>query len=266
MKFFNSSFLLITVAAMLCSCINNPKKTVSKKEYTTPKRYTYIVHNSFPHLTTSYTQGLQYIDGVMWEGTGQHGQSVLQKIDLKTGKAEVMNRLPNSQFGEGITVLGDKVFQLTWHDNTAYVYDRESGREIRKFRYSGEGWGITSDGVNLYMSNGSQTIYEIDPETFKRKRKITVTNKGEVVNYINELEWIDGKIWANIYTTDAIAIINPVSGEIEGIIDLTGILPISEITSTTDVLNGIAYDAKGDRIFVTGKNWSKIFEIKIVEK
>lgn len=266
MRFLNCSFLFALTLLTLCSCMNNSKKKETKNRHVAPKNYTYIVKNSYPHKRTSYTQGLQFIDGVMWEGTGEYGSSALQTIELTTGRVNVINRLPDSQFGEGITVLGDKVYQLTWHSNTAYVYDRESGKELKKLRYSGEGWGLTSDGVNLYMSNGSESIYEIDPETFERKRKITVTNKGEVVDYINELEWINGKIWANVYTTDVVVIIEPKSGVIEGVIDLTNILPLSERTSTTDVLNGIAYDIEGDRVFVTGKNWSKIFEIKIIEK
>jgi len=266
MRFINSSFLSVFMVVTLCSCPNRAQKTENKTEYLTPKEYTYVVENSFPHLTTSYTQGLHYIDGVMWEGTGQFGESVLQVIDLKTGEAKVIKRLKDSQFGEGITVLGDKLYQLTWYSNTAYVYDLKSGREIKKIRYSGEGWGLTTDGESLYMSNGSETIYEIDPDTFERKRKITVINRGEIVNYINELEWINGRIWANVYTTDVVVIIDPKSGVVEGIINLTGILPLDDISSTTDVLNGIAYDVEGDRVFVTGKNWSKIFEIKIIEK
>lgn len=261
--------LLITLSALLplVSCgggtVRTAKQAITPVQ---PKQYTYTVRNTYPHLTTSYTQGLQYIDGVLWEGTGQHGESVVQQIDLKTGKATVITRLPQSEFGEGITVLGDHIYQLTWQSNTAHVYDRTTGEKLRDFRYPGEGWGLTTDGKKLYMSNGTEYIYTLDPATFKREKSVAVTLKGEPVRFLNELEWIGDRIWANVYTTEQIVIINPVTGVVEGIIDLTGILPESEITATTDVLNGIAYDAEQQRIFVTGKNWDKIFEITINEQ
>lgn len=231
-----------------------------------PKHYTYEVVASYPHLTTSYTQGLQFADGVMWEGTGQHGESRLQRIDLETGKADVVAELPESDFGEGITLLGDKIYQLTWTSNRAYIYDRKSERRVKILRYSGEGWGLTTDGEKLYMTDGTARLSTIDPETFKRTSSVTVTYKGNPVQLLNELEWIDGKIWANVYTTDKIVIINPANGNVEGLIDLEGILPESERTPSTDVLNGIAYDSTNKRIFVTGKNWSRLFEIKLIEK
>ena len=231
-----------------------------------PVRYTYAVRAVHPHLTTSYTQGLQFVNGVLWEGTGQHGESVLQRLDLATGQATVVARLPRSEFGEGITLLDGKIYQLTWQSNKAYVYDVATGRKLREFRYAGEGWGLTTDGSKLYLSDGSADIHTIDPATFRREGRITVTFKGEPVHYLNELEWIDGRIWANVYTTDQIAIIDPATGVVEGVVDLTGLLPDEELTPTTDVLNGIAYDAEGDRIFVTGKNWPKLYEIEIIEK
>ncbi len=238
----------------------------SQKSYTTPKEYGYIVKATHPHSTKSYTQGLQYYNGVMWEGTGQYGESVVQTIDLKSGEKSIRHRLPSSQFGEGITILNDTLYQLTWYANTAYLYDIESGKELKRFNYPNEGWGITNDGEWLYMSDGSERIYQIDPATFKRVKSITVLHEGSPLHYINELEFIDGKIWANIYLTDAIVIIEPSTGEVEGVIDLTGILPQSERTASTDVLNGIAYDKDSGRIFVTGKYWSRLFEIEIVEK
>ena len=231
-----------------------------------PKYYTYEVVGVYTHLTTSYTQGLQYVDGVMWEGTGQYGKSRLQRIDLTTGKADVMVELSDDDFGEGITLLGDRIYQLTWTSNKAYVYNRNNGRRIKTHHYSGEGWGLTTDGTNLYMTDGSARLSTIDPETFKRISSVTVTYKGSPVQLLNELEWIEGKIWANIYTTDNIVIIEPKRGIVEGVIDLKGLLPESEYTSTTDVLNGIAYDSENKRIFVTGKNWSKLFEIKLIEQ
>lgn len=232
---------------------------------TEPEFYTYRVVAEYPHLTTSYTQGLQFIDGELWEGTGQHGESRLQRIDLATGRAEVVAELPRVEFGEGITVLGDKVWQLTWTNNVAHVYDRATGKKLKDVRYSGEGWGLTTDGQMLYMSDGSASIFRIDPETFERRSSFTVTVRGEPVNFLNELEWIDGRLWANVYTLDRIVIIDPGTGVVEGIVDLSGLLPDSEYTAKTDVLNGIAYDAEHGRIFVTGKYWSKLFEIELVK-
>ncbi len=231
-----------------------------------PRYYGYTVVKSYPHSVESYTQGLQYVDGHLLEGTGQNGRSVVQEVDLETGRTRVIARLKHSEFGEGITLLGDEIFQLTWMSNTAHIYDAQSGRELRTVRYPGEGWGLTSDGEKLYMSNGSANIYRIDPATFRRERSITVTCKGEPVELLNELEWIGGKIWANIYTTDWIAIIDPSTGVVEGLIDLTGLLPDNERTPSTDVLNGIACDTETGRIFVTGKNWSRLYEIEIFEK
>ena len=259
-----TTILLLAVSFFGCSGrSSSAKQTVHTAE---PRFYSYRVVAEHPHLTTSYTQGLQYADGTQWEGTGQHGESRLQRIDLETGRATVVAELPYSEFGEGITLLDGKIYQLTWTNNIAHVYDISSGEKLRDMRYTGEGWGLTTDGEKLYMSNGSSNIYRMNPETFKREATIAVTFRGEPVNYLNELEWIDGKIWANVYTTDQIVIIDPASGCVEGVIDLTGILPESETGPETDVLNGIAYDAAGKRTIVTGKNWSKLFEIELVEQ
>lgn len=252
--------IFLSIFAMACS--SQPKRTTAVPQIVEPVKYTYNIKAIYPHDTNSYTQGLQFVDGVLWEGTGEWGKSALQKVDLKSGKAEVLASLPKSEFGEGITVLGDKVYQLTWTNNKVHVYDLQ-GNHLKDMRYVGEGWGLTSDGESLYMSNGTTDIYKMNPETFKREGKITVTMRGEAVNFINELEWIDGKIWANVYTTDYVVIINPQTGIVEGLIDFTGLLKPEDVTERTDVLNGIAYDAEGKRIFVTGKLWNKLFEIEI---
>lgn len=231
-----------------------------------PLQYDYRVVATHPHSTDSYTQGLLWSDGVMWESTGLEGQSVLQRIDLATGRRDIVARLPRSEFGEGIAKVGDEIFYLTWHSNRVHVYDAASGREVREHRYAGEGWGLTTDGEKLYMSDGSENIHIVDPATFRRQRSITVTLKGEPVNFINEMEWIGGRIWANVYTTDQIVIINPANGIIEGVIDLTGILPDDKITPMTDVLNGIAHDHTTGRTWVTGKRWPKIYEIEITAR
>ena len=257
------------LAMTLAACSGRTKTLRTETPAATPaapRTYTYRVIESYPHSTDSYTQGLLFADGVMWEGTGEYGHSRLQRIDLETGRTDVVATLPRSEFGEGIALLDGKIYQLTWENNKAYVYDAATGRQLRTFAYAGEGWGLTTDGEKLYMSDGTANIYTLDPATFKREKRTTVTLRGETLNFLNELEWIDGKIWANVYTTDQIVIIDPATGAVEGIVDLTGLLPEEDVTPATDVLNGIAYDAAGGRIFVTGKNWNKLFEIEIREK
>ena len=231
-----------------------------------PKQYSYRVQAVYPHPAERYTQGLQYVGGTMWEGTGLRGESAIYATDLASGRTRTFATLPVSEFGEGITLLDDRLYQLTWTENKARVFDIATGRCLREFRYQDEGWGLTTDGSRLYMSNGTSRIWRIDPVTFRREKGVTVTLRGEPVWYLNELEWIEGRIWANVYATDAIVIIDPSTGVIEGVADMTGLLPEEDRTEQTDVLNGIAYDAAGKRIFVTGKRWNKIFEIELIEK
>lgn len=265
--------ILLMAALVSAACGNSatraPKTdSATRTAVTTPKNYTFRVKAVHPHATDSYTQGLLWHDGKLWEGTGQCGESVVQTLDLETGRTDVLARLPRSEFGEGIAILGDELFQLTWTSNTAHVYRLKEGKltKIRDHRYAGEGWGLTTDGEKLYFSDGSADLQVLDPATFRRERRITVTCEGTPVRFLNELEWIDGRIWANVYTTDQIVIIDPATGVVEGIVDLTGILPEEEITPTTDVLNGIAWDPDSRRLFVTGKNWSKLFEIELIEQ
>ena len=222
------------------------------------------VVKSFSHQTDAYTQGLQFVDGLMWEGTGEYGSSRLQYTDLATGVTTVVAKLPDDHFGEGITLLGDKIYQLTWLNGVMHIYDRATLKKVGEKSYKGEGLGLTTDGKWLYMSDGTSDIRVLDPQTLEVKRRISVLCNGVSLNYLNELEWIDGKIWANVYTLNQIVVIDPDSGAVEYIVDLEGLLPDSEKTPTTDVLNGIAYDSKSGRIFVTGKNWSKMFEIKLL--
>lgn len=264
--------ILLCAALLLGACGGNAarnRKSAAATRITVPaapREYTYRVKAVHPHATDAYTQGLQYVDGTLWEGTGQHGASRVMKTDLGTGRTELFARLPRSEFGEGITLLDGRLYYLTWQSNTAHVYDAATGRHLRDFRYPGEGWGLTTDGERLYLSDGTESIHVLDPETFRRERHITVTLEGEPVHFLNELEWIDGRIWANVYTTDQIVIIDPATGAVEGVVDLTGLLPQEDRTRQTDVLNGIAWDAAGGRIFVTGKNWPKLFEIEILPK
>ena len=259
-------FYTLAACVMVVSCGGARSKSKSQSTVVAPQMVDIEVVNSFSHQTDAYTQGLQFVDGVMWEGTGEYGRSRLQYTDMATGKTTVVSTLPKEHFGEGITLLGDKLYQLTWESHVCHVYDVATGKKLRDFRYAGEGWGLTSDGEKLFMSNGSANIYKLNPETFSREATITVTLRGEPVRFINELEWIDGKIWANVYTTDRVLIIDPKTGVVEGMIDFTGLLKEEDVSDNTDVFNGIAYDAATKRIFVTGKNWNKLFEVEIVKR
>jgi glutamine cyclotransferase len=255
-----------TILLIMCSCGGRGGNASVANRTAEPVQYTYTVKNTYPHDTYAYTQGLYWHDGNLWEGTGQHGESMIRKVDLATGKTLESVSLDTLYFGEGIALLGDKIYQLTWQSGKAFVYDAATLKPVGEFDYKGEGWGLTSDGESLYMSDGTHRIYKINPKDFSRMKTIDVKLGGRTVNYINELEWIDGKIWANVYVSDAVVIIDPESGDVTGVVDLRGILPDEDRRPYTDVLNGIAYDAQGKRIFVTGKYWSKLFEIEIKEK
>lgn len=254
---------ILIAFAVLVSCGGVRKKSATPQAVE-PLFYTYEVVAEYPHLRTSYTQGLQFVDGELWEGTGEYGRSQLLRTDIASGKVLQSKKLSKEEFGEGITILGDKIYQLTWLNGKLHIYDKATLRHLATHTYKGEGWGLTSDGEKLYMSDGTNYIRVLNPETLAQERRIGVTLRGESLQYLNELEWIDGKIWANVYTTDHIVIINPENGVVEGVVNLSGILPEKERDYKTDVLNGIAYDKATKRIFVTGKNWSKLFEIRVI--
>lgn len=249
---------------MVVSCGGKRPKTNNSAVKVAPQMVDIEVVKSFDHQQSAYTQGLQFEDGVMWEGTGEYGSSRLQYTDMATGRVTVVATLPDNHFGEGITLLGDRIYQLTWQNGIMYIYDRKTLKKVDTKRYKGEGWGLTTDGQWLYMSDGTPDIRVLDPVTLEVKRRISVVCNGASLPYLNELEWIDGKIWANVYTLNQIVIINPENGIVEKVVNLEGLLPESEYTPTTDVLNGIAYDKESGRIFVTGKNWSKLFEIRLL--
>jgi len=231
-----------------------------------PTQYGYRVVKTYPHDRTAFTQGLEYRDGFLYEGTGMIGHSSVRKVELGSGSVIQKYDLPQPFFGEGITVLNQQILELTWQTQTGFVYDRSSFRVVRSFNYPGEGWGLTNDGKQIYMSDGSADIRVWDGATLKEIRRITVKDGVTPVTQLNELEWVRGEIYANVWQTDRIARISPVDGRVLGWIDLTGILPKSERLDPDAVLNGIAYDAASDRLFVTGKLWPKIFEIKLVPK
>jgi len=227
--------------------------------------FTYQIVRTFPHDPNAFTQGLQYLDGVLYEGTGLNGRSSIRKVRLET--AEVLQRrdVPPEYFGEGISVWKNDLIELTWQTHVAFVYDKATFEPKKRFSYPGEGWGLTHDGTNLIMSDGTNELRVLDPVTFAEKRRIRVTASGAPLRNLNELEFVKGEIFANIWQTDFVARIAPDSGRVTGYIDLRGLLTPSE-RAQTDVLNGIAYDAEHDRLFVTGKLWPKLFEIKVVAK
>ena len=227
--------------------------------------FDYEVVETYPHDPEAYTQGLQYVDGELYEGTGLLGRSSLRRVDLATGEVLQQIELADQYFGEGIVVIDDRIYQLTWQSHVAFLYDRESFELIDEFSYPTEGWGLTYDGEALIMSDGSSTLYHRDPETFEEVAQVVVRDGNAPVNFLNELEYIDGEVWANIWQTDEVVIIDPVSGQVTARVDFSGLLP-PDVKAEADVLNGIAYDAENDRIFVTGKFWPTLFEVELVPR
>ncbi len=236
----------------------------TKRHQTNPAPvYSYSIVNVYPHDPTAFTQGLVYDDGVLYEGTGLRGQSTLRKVELTTGIVLQLHELPDEYFGEGVTLYDDKIIQLTWQANVGFVYDRNSFLLLDKFYYEEEGWGITFDGSRFIISDGTATLHFVDPATFTETGRVEVRDENGTVDNLNELEFINGEVFANVYLTDRIVRIDPQSGKVTGWIDLSGILPPEDRSRQVDVLNGIAYDAENDRLFVTGKLWPKLFEIKL---
>jgi glutaminyl-peptide cyclotransferase len=225
----------------------------------------YQVVRTYTHDREAFTQGLQYLDGVLYEGTGLNGRSSIRRVELETGKVLQRRDVPSQHFGEGITVFKSDLFELTWQTHVAFVYDRTSFEPKKQFSFPGEGWGMTHDGTSLIMSDGSDELRYLDPLTFTEKKRLKVTASGVPLRNLNELEYVKGEIFANVWQTDYLARIAPATGKVTGYIDLRGLLTPAE-RANTDVLNGIAYDEARDRLFVTGKLWPKLFEIKVVPK
>src|ERR1700733_10802037 len=226
----------------------------------------YQVIHTYPHDPNAFTEGLEFRAGFLYESTGLKGRSWLRKEKLETGQVLQQIDLDPQYFGEGITILNQQLVQLTYQTEIGFVYDQSSFRVKRTFNYLGEGWALTNDGQNIYMDDGSAQIRIWDPVTLQEKRRITVHDHAQPVTNVNELEWVRGEIYANIWQKDLIARISPMDGRVLGWIDLTGILNAADRSGSEDVLNGIAYDSLGDRLFVTGKQWPKLFEIKVVPK
>lgn len=224
----------------------------------------YRIIHAYPHDQQAFTQGLVYVEGHLYESTDLYGRSSLRMEDVTTGRILKFRPVPNNEFGEGLTNWDNTLIQLTWKAHTALVYDRSTFRFLRSMHYSGEGWGLTQNGKELILSDGTATLRFLYPATFHEVRRITVTDHGKPVTQLNELEWVHGEIYANVWHSNRIARISPVNGKVLGWIDLTGLLPASQLSGPEAVLNGIAYDAAKNRLFVTGKLWPKLFEIQVV--
>ena len=225
---------------------------------------TYRIVHTYPHDQQAFTQGIIYVDGHLYESTGIKGRSSLREEDLDTGRILQFHEVPDQYFAEGLTDWKNTLIQLTWQSHVALVYDRATFKLLRTFSYTGEGWGLTHDAKSLILSDGTATLRFFDPETFHEVRRITVKDNGKPVTELNELEYIHGEIYANVWYTDRIARISPATGRVIGSIDLKGLMPRSQLSGDEAVLNGIAFDAVHDRLLVTGKLWPKIFEITLV--
>jgi glutaminyl-peptide cyclotransferase len=226
---------------------------------------TYRIVKAYPHDRTAFTQGLEYVGGALYESTGQHGQSGIRKVKLETGEVVQQQPLDEKYFGEGITIWGKTLIQLTWQSETGFVYDVDTFKQARSFSYTGEGWGLTHDATRLIMSDGSAALRFLEPKSLKEIGRLAVHEGPTPIVRLNELEVVRGEVFANVWQTKRIARISLKTGEVTGWVDLTGLLDARE-EAGADVLNGIAYDATGDRLFVTGKWWPKLFEIKIVPR
>lgn len=264
---------LFAVATGFAACNKEASGSGAAKEQSggsdAPARTpTYVaeVLQSWPHDPDAYTQGLLFQEGKLFESTGLVGKSSIREVELTSGRVLRKKDLPQPYFGEGIAIVGNDLFEITWTSGEAFVYDAKTFEKKGQFKYEGEGWGLTTDGTSIVMSDGTAAIRFRDPKTFAVTRSITVTDHGTAVPQLNELEWVKGEIWANVYQTDQIARIDPATGNVTGWIDLAGLLPLIDRTGKEDVLNGIAYEPKTDRYFVTGKLWPKMYEIRLKKR
>jgi glutamine cyclotransferase len=256
--------LLASLGAVFAfSCSNFPESPAPSGSDVIPV-YTYNIVNTYPHDRNAFTQGLVFENGVLYEGTGLFGHSSLRRVELETGDILQIRELPAQFFGEGITIYENKIIQLTWQSNIGFVYDKNSFEPLQEFNYSTEGWGITHDGKRLIMSDGTSTLHFLDPQTFEEIGQLGVFDNGGPVTRLNELEYVQGEIYANVWQTDHIARIAPGTGRVTGWIELGGLLTPEDRSEPVDVLNGIAYDAESGRLFVTGKLWPKLFEIELI--
>lgn len=247
------SLVVIVLSLLASSCVNAKVR-----------QYKAQVVAEYPHDRTSYTQGLFFYDGQMYESTGLNGKSTFRKVDIRTGKALYRLNFDRRYFLEGSVEKDGNIYMLTWQNNVAFVYDAKTLKYKKSYSYPREGWGLATDGKSLIASDGSANLYFLDDD-FRTARKVTVRLNGRPVNDLNELEYIDGKIWANVYLTDLIVIVNPADGNVEATVDCSGLLPSRLRYDDTDVLNGIAYNPQNGKIYLTGKNWCRLYEIKLAE-
>jgi len=263
--------LALALASLQCNGANSASSTNNTAENTNkavetaapPVNYGYQIVNIYPHDSGAFTQGLVFIDGNLYEGTGQEGRSSLREVELQTGHVLKKVDVPEPYFGEGIALLNGKIYQLTWQHQVGFIYDAKSFQQVGKFNYTGEGWGLTTDGHSLILSDGSNRIRFLDPDSFRVTKTIAVLDGKLPVNELNELEYVNGEIYANIWHDQRIATIDPQTGRVTGWIDLNGLLQPGDVKDEEAVLNGIAYDEAGKRLFVTGKLWPRLFEIKL---
>lgn len=274
MKNFTTAFVLILFSACLYNCNNDVPDSTKTNTSTVetlpaPVQLNYTLLNVYPHDTSSYIQGLQYVNGFLYEGSGnprrENNRSKLRKVDYKTGKVLKETSIKGVLFGEGITVMGDKIYQITWEDKKCFVYNFTDFKLVKEFSYNTNGWGLTNDGKYLIMSDGSDKIYFRDPNTFQEITHISVQDNTGLRNNINEMEYINGFIYANVYTTDEVLKIDPSNGHVVGKIDFSSLKNnYPELKNPpAEVLNGIAWDSSANRMFVTGKYWSKMFEVRL---
>jgi glutamine cyclotransferase len=263
MRRFTVAIVLVTVVALVVGgiwvALFNPIQATSNSSL--PAIFTYHVVKTYAHDPTAFTEGLVFNDGVLYESTGEYGYSSLRKVNFENGNVLQKALLPNQYFGEGLTVVNNSLLQLTWQSNIGFIYDKQTFGLLGNFSYSTEGWGLTYNGNELIMSDGTSTLYFLDPVTYHKVRQVSVYDGNTPITNINELEFVNGDVYANIWLQQKIAIINPQNGIVKGWIDLTGIY---KSNNTNDVLNGIAYDSQTNRLFVTGKNWPNIYQVTII--
>ncbi|MEO1136071.1 MAG: glutaminyl-peptide cyclotransferase [Pseudomonadota bacterium] len=253
-----SAFVLVSLFLVSTSA-------VAADDPVEPEYFTYRILETYPHDTNAFTQGLFFEDGVLFESTGQYGQSSLRRVDKESGEVVQKRRLPQSIFGEGSTVVGDDIFVLSWREGTAFRFDEDDFTLEQSYGYEGEGWGLTFDGEALIMSDGTATLRFVDPRSFEVSRRMTVTLRGRPLPQLNELEYVDDQIFANVWQTNAIVRIDPSSGVVTGIVDMRGLLAEEDfVPGETDVLNGIAWNGEDNILYVTGKNWPKLFKVELV--
>ena len=257
--------LVLSLACLQCNAggANTNTAPASAPENTVVPTLGYEVVNTWPHDQTAFTQGLVFLDGKLIESTGQQGRSSLRSVELETGKVLKKVDVPEPYFAEGIALLNNKIYQLTWEHRLGFIYDAQTFKKTGEFSYSGEGWGLTTDGKSLILSDGSNRIRFLDPDSFRATKTIAVTDGKTPVGQLNELEFVNGEIYANLWHDDRIAAIDPQTGRVKAWIDLRGLLQSGDTRDAEAVLNGIAYDPASNRLFVTGKLWPKLFEIKI---